>query len=303
MVLGIFFKNKRITTFLLAVIACLIQLTVGWTQQRILWTLAAPFISLCFLLALNTLVLYIYIKYFLSPNTLNKQQDNNFKPLRFTHKSVWPRLEKQRQAENTANKPGFDDPEISLAFNKLLQYVVRDFIESWFVKITGTIKEQTFPFAVDHIIRSAAHKVTERLESTDLLYLVLNRIIPKMTLHISDFRAAEMSLLGRSLERSVTQSDELDLLLASQFRTGKLHVALTTAAVTTKPTETAYLRNILERVLPLIIDEKELSSGPVRVIIREVVSNSILQPVMDMLADPDFWNQTIDTYVSLYKRY
>ncbi|CAO3626374.1 unnamed protein product [Mucor fragilis] len=54
---------------------------------------------------------------------------------------------------------------------------------------------------------------------------------------------------------------------------------------------------MIERVLPYMIDHKELQSGPVRVVIREIVSNSVLQPVMDMLADPDFWNQNIDAYL------
>ncbi|GAA5809018.1 hypothetical protein MFLAVUS_002420 [Mucor flavus] len=190
-----------------------------------------------------------------------------------------------------------NDKDIQDSFDQLMQLVVRDFIQSWFIKITGQITEQSLPYAVDHIIRSAAAEISNRLENTDLLLVILNKIIPKVTSHISEFHMAEISLRGKSLERSVTQSDELDLLLASRFRHGKLHGALTTAAVTTKPTEIAYLRHLIERVLPLVIEKKELQSGPVRVVIREIISNSVLQPVLDMVADPDFWNQTIDTYL------
>ncbi|OAD03543.1 hypothetical protein MUCCIDRAFT_143777 [Mucor lusitanicus CBS 277.49] len=215
-----------------------------------------------------------------------------------THKSVWPQLQKIRQQQNECHeKPIAQDEDINNAFNTLLRYVIRDFIQSWYIKITNSPTEQSFPFAVDGNIRSAATKLAQRLETTDLLSVILNRIIPRMTSHISEFRAAEVSLLGKSLERSVTQSDELDLLLASRFRSGKLHRALTTVAMTTKPTEIAYLRQMIERVLPYMIDHKELQSGPVRVVIREVVSNSVLQPVLDMLADPDFWNQNIDAYL------
>lgn len=281
----------------------LVQYTIGWNNKRyILWLTTLPMLSLSALLGLNTVVLYIYLKYFVSPHARKKV--DSFKPLRFTHKSIWPRLEQLRQLDNTPSETAFSsltkgqDPDIEAAFNQLLQYVIRDFISSWFIKISGQLSEQSFPIAVDHIIRSAAANVSTRLQKTDLLFVTINKIIPKMTLHISEFRTAETSLRGKSLERSVTQSDELDLLLASRFRHGKLHPALTTAAATTKPTEIAYLRHLIERVLPLVIEKKELASGPVRVVIREIVSNSVLQPVLDMLADPDFWNQTIDTYVS-----
>ncbi|KAI8369312.1 PXA domain-containing protein [Radiomyces spectabilis] len=260
--------------------------------------------SICALFVLNLIVLYIYIKYFVSP--ANESQDRRkyrqveeFRPLRFVHKSIWPQVQEQRRKDNTREKPAhvFATAAESEAFEELLTYVLRDFIDSWFVHISRSTSEVSFPKSVDHIIRSAAIALKKRVEETDLLTVIVSRIIPKVTSHVSEFRAAETALRGKSLERSVTQSDELDLLLASQFRGGKLHSALTTAAVTTKPTEVAYLRHLVERVLPFVIDEKEMQSGPVRVIIREMVTCAVLQPVVDMVADPDFWNCTIDSYL------
>ncbi|OAD70327.1 hypothetical protein PHYBLDRAFT_86166, partial [Phycomyces blakesleeanus NRRL 1555(-)] len=187
---------------------------------------------------------------------------------------------------------------IAEAFEELLSYVLRDFVDFWFVHLSGSIEEKSFPSAVDHIIRTALLNLKGRLEDKDLMSIVLNRLMPIITLHISEFREAEVSLRGRSLERSVTQSDELDLLLASQFRGGKLHPALTTAAVTTKPTEIAYLRQVIDRIMPYIFDKKDIQSNAVALIIREMATCAVLQPTFDMLADPDFWNQTIDIYFS-----
>ena len=289
--------NKTTSSLFICSTLFIIHVTLGWNKRYLIWILTFPMASLSALLLLNTIVLYIYLKYFISPH--RKQEAQNFKPLRFTRKSMWSPLVQLRELENTS-KPSrlSDDPAIEEALNSLLQLVLRDFIQSWYIKITGQLGEQTFPIAVDAILRSVISTTSTRLQQTDLIFVTLNRIIPRLTSHISEFRTAETSLRGKSLERSVTQSDELDLLLASRFRGGKLHAALTTAAVTTKPTEIAYLRHMIERVLPFILDKKELESGPVRVVIREIVSNSVLQPVLDMLADPDFWNQTIDTYVN-----
>ncbi|KAF7729207.1 Intermediate filament protein [Apophysomyces ossiformis] len=244
-------------------------------------------------------VLFTYVKYFVAPDKRRKRHQES-QPLFFTQPSIWQRLQEQRKKDNERGKPTplcETSADISEAFEELLLYVLRDFIDSWFVHVSGSLSEISFSKSIDGIIRSAVLALKKRLEEADLLAILLNRIIPKITSHISEFRAAEMSLRGRSLERSVTQSDELDLLLASQFRGGKLHPALTTAAMTTRPTEVVYLRQVVDQLLPHVVDEKEIQSAPVRVIVREMVTCALLQPIFEMMADPDYWNQTIDSYL------
>ncbi|KAL0089174.1 PXA domain-containing protein [Phycomyces blakesleeanus] len=258
-------------------------------------------VDLCALLVLNLSVLYIYAKYVVSSSQdrfNERQKRNEFPSLFFAKPKPWAEAQAKRKADNTFARPAVaESPEIAEAFEELLSYVLRDFVDFWFVHLSGSIEEKSFPSAVDHIIRTALLNLKGRFEDKDLMSIVLNRLMPIITLHISEFREAEVSLRGRSLERSVTQSDELDLLLASQFRGGKLHPALTTAAVTTKPTETAYLRQVIDRIMPYIFDKKDIQSNAVALIIREMATCAVLQPTFDMLADPDFWNQTIDIYV------
>ncbi|KAI7908175.1 PXA domain-containing protein [Cokeromyces recurvatus] len=304
------------------IILCLLLatfcLTLGINKNYVILIFVIPFASLCSLLALNTAVLYIYLKYFVSPqvNHRNKQKSiatEHFKPLRLTSHFSRSLFQKTQQSDNEEIKISLtkDDPAINTVFNLLLKYVLRDFIQSWYVKITNNPDEQSFPASAENIIRTAAINLSNRLQQTDLLQLLVTKLIPRITSHISDFKKAEIALRGKSLERSVTQSDELDLLLASRFRSSSssssssgnkgeigLHKALTSVAVTTtKPTEIVYLRQLIDRILPFLIDAKDIDSGPVRIIIREIISNLVLQPVMDMLADPDFWCQMIDNYL------
>ncbi|OBZ84694.1 Sorting nexin-12 [Choanephora cucurbitarum] len=260
------------------IIAMVICWKVGW-YQLFLWA-TSFFMLLMTLLALHTLVLYIYITYFVSPD--KSERSVRFRPLRLSLPSVTEQPQPQLE------------PELQEAIAPLLQNIVRDFIQSWYTNISDNTD---FPKAVHQLLALCLADILDRIEQTDLLHLVVNRIIPHITYHMAEFQAAEMCLRGKQLERSVTQSDELDLLLASRFRQGRLHSALTTTAVITKPTETAYLRQLVDRVLPCIMHASVLGSGPVRVVIREIVSNSVLQPSLDMLADPDFWNQTINAYL------
>ncbi|KAG2189070.1 hypothetical protein INT44_004212 [Umbelopsis vinacea] len=219
-----------------------------------------------------------------------------------TYPQLWyPRHISERQLETERIDVASIVPSsvsISTSFNNMISLLIRDFVSAWFVRISQSPTEIGFPQAVESAIRSASFTLKERLEKADLLDVAVNRIIPKITAHISDYRVAEMHMRGKTLERSLTQSDELDLLLASQYRGGKLHVALSTSAVSTKITETAHLRRIIGRIIPLIIPEKEGKSAAVTVLTREIVACVVLQPICDMLSDPDYWNQTINTQLS-----
>ncbi|KAL0074151.1 PXA domain-containing protein [Phycomyces blakesleeanus] len=290
-----------------AIVAIVLLVVVFGTQwpyslRSLTAGLRLVMVDLCALLVLNLSVLYIYAKYVVSSSQdrfNERQKRNEFPSLFFAKPKPWAEAQAKRKADNTFARPAVaESPEIAEAFEELLSYVLRDFVDFWFVHLSGSIEEKSFPSAVDHIIRTALLNLKGRLEDKDLMSIVLNRLMPIITLHISEFREAEVSLRGRSLERSVTQSDELDLLLASQFRGGKLHPALTTAAVTTKPTEIAYLRQVIDRIMPYIFDKKDIQSNAVALIIREMATCAVLQPTFDMLADPDFWNQTIDIYLA-----
>lgn len=107
-----------------------------------------------------------------------------------------------------------------------------------------------------------------------------------------------MAVRGAGLERHLTESHELDMLLASRYAsqeaTGRLHPAISNlSSGMTKQTEEAHLRNIFEMVLPLVLPKNEQSRA-VLVVVREVLSCVVLLEVMELLSDPDFWNKAVD---------
>jgi sorting nexin-25 len=291
---------------------CWIVIYLPQTPYYVFGSVVLIFTCLVSLLTLNFGILVIYVNYVINPayrkakTSAQRSRLQTFKPLLFTQTQNWAEVLTQRQHENERIDVLPIVPSsvnISESFDRLISLVIRDFVSAWFIRISQSPNEIGFPQAVESAIRSAAFAIKERLEKTDLLDVAVNRIIPKVTAHISDYRIAEMHMRGKSLERSLTQSDELDLLLASQYRGGKLHVALSTSAVSTKITETAHLRRVVGRFLPLVIPEKERRSAAVTVLAREIISCVVLQPICDMISEPDYWNQTINTQVSSFNVY
>ncbi|ORX44583.1 hypothetical protein DM01DRAFT_1340339 [Hesseltinella vesiculosa] len=269
--------------------------------QFVLYVVHFTVTSLLGLLVLNLLVLYVYVKYIISPIrkahlAVQARGENMFPSLVIAKSpSAWQQQIKREQPASSL--PISTHAPINASFNRLVHFVLRDFIQSWYVNIatpSPLATSDSFPLAIDRLVNDAARSLVNRLQQTDRTALLLNHLLPRLTTHIADFRAAETSLRGRFLERTVTASDEMDLLIASHYHGGKLHPALTTAAVSTKPTEVAYLRKLMDRLLPKLLPQEHLTCLPVHCIVREILVGALLQPIMQMIADPDFWNQTLD---------
>lgn len=184
---------------------------------------------------------------------------------------------------------------LSSALDEVLNLIIRDFVLTWYNDLSPS---PSFPVAVFSLLHEATKRIFDRANGVDWAALVVRRIIPKITLHIEQYRKSEVALRGAKLERKLTQSDELDLLLASRYSskgTSKLHPAIDNLSTTfTKQTEEAHLRQLVEKALPYILPEAEVHSDVLRLVVREIVVCIVLQPVMDMIADPDFWNRSID---------
>lgn len=57
--------------------------------------------------------------------------------------------------------------------------------------------------------------------------------------------------------------------------------------------EKAYLRDISDVLLYLILPKEEFGSKPFRLLLREVLISKLLMPLVDQISDPDYVNQTI----------
>lgn len=102
---------------------------------------------------------------------------------------------------------------------------------------------------------------------------------------------------GRKLSRNITDSEELDLAIAAKYKEGRLHQAASLAYSNTKPIQQQHLRSIVSRLLPKVMPANMATSPAVNVLIKEIVACAVLSPVMQMLADPDTWNQLMEGYV------
>ncbi|KAJ7651648.1 PhoX domain-containing protein [Mycena polygramma] len=262
------------TVVFVAVLAVVLPTVFRIVSSPFTLLLISPFVV--GLLGIAFLVLNVLVSHLLDAKA--PAAGNNLRhaarPFIFSSPAAWQAvLTRSQWSENSPQSfPPLapNAPVLSGAINDILIMIVRDFVLVWYKDLS---KSPSFPMAVSSRI--------------DLAELVVKRILPKVTAHIEQFRQSEVALRGAGLERRLTQSEELDLLLASRY-TNNLSTTFT------KQTEEAHLRQLVEKALPFILPETEGKSRVLKLVVREVVACAVLYPVMEMVSDPDFWNKAID---------
>ncbi|KAF5368400.1 hypothetical protein D9758_002198 [Tetrapyrgos nigripes] len=262
--------------------------------------LISPFVLL--FLGLAFLALHVFLAHILDarkPKAHNKIA-YAAKPLVFSTPAAWQAvLTRSQWSQNTPQSfPPLipDSPMVSAAINEILIMIVRDFVLTWYKEISSS---PSFPVAVSSVLHASLTQMLDRASGIDLASLIVKRILPKVTEHIELFRQSEIALRGAGLERRLTQSEELDILLASRYSAGrdvgKLHPAIDNLSTTfTRQTEEMHLRQLVDKALPFVLPETESKSKALKIVVREIVACAVLYPVMEMVSDPDFWNRMID---------
>jgi sorting nexin-25 len=184
--------------------------------------------------------------------------------------------------------------EISDNLDGLIDLILRDFVQSWYGKISP---RPTFTNEVDRAIRAAMVEIRDRIFAVDMIEVVVSKMVPLITGHMKDFYEAERVVRGKRLTRSLTESEEVDLAIAAKYRDGKLHSAASLASSNTKLVQQQYLRSIVTRLIPKVLPPTMTTSSAVLVLIKEIVACAVLFPVMQLLSDPDTWNQLMEAYV------
>lgn len=182
---------------------------------------------------------------------------------------------------------------VSQALNNFLQLALHNFVSSWYKAISPS---SAFVNEVEKNIQIALMEITDKILQQDMINLIVSRVIPIITTHLRDFDNAERVVRGRAVNRNLPESEELDLAIAAKYKEGNLHPAASLAFSDTTTLHQDYLRKLMTRILPLLLEEEMIRSRAVSALIREIVSCAVLLPVFEMLADPDMWNQIVEAY-------
>lgn len=248
--------------------------------------------GLCFaILAFGLAAVWVPSDFSVKLMARRRAMADTLQPFAFTsNQARWNTELLAMEANKPAQEPVYPQSFlVSTAIDHLIEYVMRDFVLSWYGSIS---QDSTFPSQVDSTIRHASMLMAMRMRDMDWSELLVPKMLPIITDHFRNFVAAETAVRERSMGHELTDNKEFQFAVAAQYCHGRLHPSIVLKQYRYADHRKGWLRNLVDKFLPSLLGTSA-SSTVVSHLLRDIVACSVLFSVLSMFSDPDFWNQTI----------
>ena len=143
-------------------------------------------------------------------------------------------------------------------------------------------------------------KASSRVDFPELLIL---KALPLITKHFKEFLVARETVMSRVREDDSPSSEEVSFAIAVEFsKNYRLHEAISLGSEDLDSSLQRYSRDKSAFILQSTLDPRELTSNFVKIISREVLCCCLLTPMLNKLADPDYWNNLISSKAAIFLR-
>ncbi|KAJ2078874.1 tRNA (guanine-N(7)-)-methyltransferase (tRNA(m7G46)-methyltransferase) [Coemansia sp. RSA 988] len=195
-------------------------------------------------------------------------------------------LRQQQQQPRTEHGASMDTPvqlgpsheRLGAEVGRILRLVVRDFVESWFSEVSTDVQ---FPRSVYGQLTQTLEVIFERVDGVDKAEFIATQVAPLVTAHIRATRAAGGEEKEDEGREDTTETQHPGLKEGTDERSSVL----------------AYVRKVVDLVVPLVLPA-QASFAPHRILVRELISGTVLTPVLLATADSDTANQLLDSQLA-----
>lgn len=213
-----------------------------------------------------------------------------------------------------------DSMLVSSILDQIVNLIINSFVKPWYNSINKNKHEHDDLF-IDEVKINIKYAITNlylKLSVIDFANLIVLRLVPIITDHFNHFVTAKTmikkkyllnnntaSASGKQGSRklhpddsilNLTDEKQINLLISKFYNHGKLHPAVNAFRENVQFSSFSkknHLRSKLNKILPLILSKNEVSCPPVSLLVREIVVNCVFLPVINMVVEPDFWNQLV----------
>ncbi|EEC04650.1 sorting nexin, putative [Ixodes scapularis] len=177
-----------------------------------------------------------------------------------------------------------------LVLIQVLNYVLRDYVYTWYL---GLSTDEAF---TDHI-RDLVHQViinfSSRANGVDWVQYLTIQLVDDFASHLRLFRQAQTKLKLKKNNDGNAKAPDLLSLFFNLETTMEQKLLCRDLVCISKEREMEYLQHLGEVLLYLLLPPDDFHNKVMRVFLRELLVNTVLLPVINLVSDPDYINQTI----------
>ncbi|KAK6204545.1 intermediate filament protein [Scheffersomyces amazonensis] len=220
----------------------------------------------------------------------NNEKIYKHRRFRFTYPEEWISEGLTVNSSQTKSVIFEESPEISQILNTLIELIINEFINSWFLSISTN---PLFQESVHEEITELFQTLQSKLSDIDYAKLLVINILPILNDHFTKFSKAEEAVKLKS-NNIKTDSQDFHLAVAQNYDRGKVHHALTLSSPNASEiSEKKYIRSKVSSILPELLSKREKSNEISVAFLTEILSCTVLTNVIKLLSDADFYNVLI----------
>ncbi|KJE91062.1 hypothetical protein CAOG_02257 [Capsaspora owczarzaki ATCC 30864] len=201
---------------------------------------------------------------------------------------------RQQQQQAKVDRRMTGSSVVDDVLHNLIDLHLRDYVDWWYKDVSD---DPSFLLALKAMASTATVKFANRAKAVDFVNFATVNVVDEFVLHLRYFtraqeKARELTVAGGSPGASDAGGDEViaaDLIDRFFFESEKRH----TAICKSREAEQAYLRDLSELLLYILLSPADFANKPLRILLREMCVNVIFLPFIDSISDPDYINQTI----------
>ncbi|KAI0463753.1 hypothetical protein LJB42_002758 [Komagataella kurtzmanii] len=219
-----------------------------------------PILVLCVFSSFVPLLGLVWLSLKVRRPSLNSPQHDNL-ALRF------PRFKFITQLNDPKPEDTFrtiQSGDVQAKFDLLFDSIIRDFVLSWHKNIT---QDSSFPEHLKIYMTEVVLELQERLRDTNFTRLVVLKLLPIVVKHYDGFLGTNTTVHPASSSREDTSK---------------------------------HLNKLVDRFVWILLPNQESKSRIVRIIVREILTTWVISPITCMLSDPDYYNQKIVQFTSVW---
>uniref|UniRef100_A0A7E4WC25 Sorting nexin-13 n=1 Tax=Panagrellus redivivus TaxID=6233 RepID=A0A7E4WC25_PANRE len=173
-------------------------------------------------------------------------------------------------------------PDMDLVLEQIFQFLIRDFIDPWYKNITT---EPLFQESLLRTTRRSVAALSQCLKNVDWVPLITRDLIDDLASHLRLYRKA-VEKIEVQKSKCMKPEDLETIFFDYELEMEKNYCR---DLVSTSPQyESAYMHDIADILLYLLMPSEDFRSRPLRFIVREICVTKVLIPMFDKFSDPDY---------------
>ncbi|XP_064647759.1 sorting nexin-13-like isoform X2 [Lineus longissimus] len=177
---------------------------------------------------------------------------------------------------------------IDEVLQEVLFYLFRDYIKSWYRKISD---HESFPHDIRLTMQRVIIAFSERSKQVEWVPYFTTRLVDDFASHLRLYRRSQEKVAIYRKDESKPPADLESIFFDLEV---DMEDNITRDMICTdREHERQYLQDLSEVLLFLLLPPDDFNNKPFRYILREILVNFIFLPTIELVSDPDYVNQTI----------